>query len=506
MGPGVLGVIARVDALAAAVVDAIDTGITDRRQRRAIRHALRALAAADATLGVRADRTVERAGDTAMTRGEVRALWSRMLDLETAAAELGERAIGLETQGLMASERAVLSARLAAGAVAPPPPTPASLARTPAVASVVDAIDSLHAATRRLRELEAGTHDSRDAQDAGAPVDAEPTTSALGAPEGAEAPRRAAQVALASAVALLAGSLVSTSHQFWAAMPAYQLMQGVGGQTRSRELLRIVATVAGATAGFTMSLLLAHDPHLALIALAVCVFALGYTRSVSGLWAIVWVNAAFALVYDAWGTLDTELVGTRILETLIGAVAAAVVSALVLPLRTRSRVRKALADVASAVEAECRGGFDRRHGDAGEPTAGDTRAALQGSVAAFMRAVLPMRTDPAAFHAGGIQTLITGVWTLAAASRRLADAEPARDAAPADRGLWADIGRTTQTNVAALADAAAGRPVRHVVPPDTVAGMVGRMSGAGDRERGGDAVRVNSAALALVNATRPGSL
>jgi uncharacterized membrane protein YccC len=78
----------------------------------------------------------------------------------------------------------------------------------------------------------------------------------------------------------------------------------------------------------------------------VSAFLTSFLRAVSPSWAVFRQTVLLATVYDILSTLDVETVDVRILETAAGAIVAILVSAVLLPTRTRDRVMQGTAEVA----------------------------------------------------------------------------------------------------------------------------------------------------------------
>ncbi len=96
--------------------------------------------------------------------------------------------------------------------------------------------------------------------------------------------RRAIQAALATGLALAAGTAVTSStHQYWAALAAFLVLGGTSTveETRMKGVERVIGTIAGAVIGFGVTAFTGADPFVVLPLLAVCVFAAMYLRPVS---------------------------------------------------------------------------------------------------------------------------------------------------------------------------------------------------------------------------------
>ncbi|WP_029145981.1 FUSC family protein [Microbacterium luticocti] len=157
--------------------------------------------------------------------------------------------------------------------------------------------------------------------------------------------RQAVQAMLSTGLALWLGGFVSSSHQYWAAMPAFQVLSGSDGETRVKAWQRIGATIVGSAFAFGLAIYAGHEPAVALPLMVVSVFFMSYLRASSPAWTAFWMTLLLATLYDLLGTLTTETVQVRVVETAIGSIVAVLVSTLVLPTRTRARVLQGMAGI-----------------------------------------------------------------------------------------------------------------------------------------------------------------
>lgn len=266
---------------------------------------------------------------------------------------------------------------------------------------------------------------------------------AIAGPVGLPASRKAVQSGLATGLSLLVGTLVSTTYQFWAVMPAYQVLQSSGGETRANAAQKVLMTLVGAVVAFSAAVALSHAIWADLLLLGVCVFYMGYVRGVAPAWHAFWSTAQFALMYDALGKLHVETVVLRVTETAIGAAVAAVVAILVLPLLTRQRLHSGIEAALDTVEATVR--HSLRHGlrggdfapDSGSGSASDLEQlpdaeAMIKAVTQVEKIAVSIRRDPGSLRRNGIESQITLLWALAADARQLAEASAASASPPPD--------------------------------------------------------------------------
>ncbi|MFC9647009.1 FUSC family protein [Streptomyces sp. NPDC056937] len=166
---------------------------------------------------------------------------------------------------------------------------------------------------------------------------------AVPAPPGASgvvrtATRQAVQVAVAGALALGAGQLLSQDRWYWAVGAAWWIFVNTAsrGETLVRGFRRTVGTAAGCAVGLVVAVPLhgAPGPTAALVAL--CVFGIFYTAAVSYSWMIFFVTVMVGLLYGLLGVLDPGLLALRLAETGVGALGATAAVLLLLPVTTHA--------------------------------------------------------------------------------------------------------------------------------------------------------------------------
>ncbi|KRA23018.1 hypothetical protein ASD65_00215 [Microbacterium sp. Root61] len=280
-----------------------------------------------------------------------------------------------------------------------------------------------------------------DAAAAAGPAGATSPTSDADASPFAAPLRRAVQAALSTGLALWVGSLISTSYQYWAVMPAHQVLGETDGETYRKGTQRILATVAGATVGFGLAITVGSNPAVLLPALALTFFASTYFRAVSAPLSTFWQTMMFAMLYEYLGKLDTETIELRILETVVGAVIALVVAALILPTRTRTRLNTdtmRLVRTVKDVTERClqrlsndpaAAGFDRK-------SFAHEELQMTAQLRRVQATAAPLRRASGALDVHGIEGQLTALWALLLYTRHLIAATDAL--APAENTLTAD--------------------------------------------------------------------
>jgi uncharacterized membrane protein YccC len=309
-------------------------------------------------------------------------------------------------------------------------PTEAEIARWPRVARrVLTAARQLQRTSDGLRSARGGdlvlTVGEAKALLPSFDQDIAPVTSARGSwlprplPPGEAAPvwRHGVQAGTSTAVALFLASLVSSTHQYWAGLPAYQVIGGTDGETFTKGVRKVVGTVLGAVTGFGIAIGSDRSPFVLLPVLAVCVFAATYFRQTSMPLLSFWQTMLFAQLYEYLGRLDVEAIGVRVVETVIGAVVALVVAAVVLPTRARSKLGRQAVTLINTTGATTRAALEvwrRGRPVSTEEAAGFSRdvETMTDELRTLHETVGSVRRGPGAFDPAGIQNQLSRFWEL----------------------------------------------------------------------------------------------
>lgn len=179
-----------------------------------------------------------------------------------------------------------------------------------------------------------------------------PDASIAAAPSAATPPlawRSALRVTCAAVVAACIGYPFSPEHWYWAIITVFVISIGTSsaGDTIQKGLLRLTGTASGAFAGLCVATLVPSHSSLTLAGMALCVFGWSYFVLYSYAIGVFFLTLLIGLVYGEFGQNIPEIVGLRLLETLIGAAAACAAALWLIPLRTSDHVRtRALALIA----------------------------------------------------------------------------------------------------------------------------------------------------------------
>jgi hypothetical protein len=163
---------------------------------------------------------------------------------------------------------------------------------------------------------------------------------AAGSPPGPLAWRTAMRVTLAAALAMAGGMALSPQRWFWAVLTVYVVFLNARsrGDTIHKGLQRLFGTLLGIASGLVLATLLASSQVLQAAALLLSVFGMFYLFLASYTAGIFCVTVMLGLLYGMLGAAPEALLMLRLEETAIGAAAAILVAAFVLPVRTRDQV------------------------------------------------------------------------------------------------------------------------------------------------------------------------
>lgn len=522
---GVAAVSERTGSLLGTMLDLVSSGRGDPRLVRILRHELASLqAAAEVTAG-----RLDGAVTPGLSADRALSLRVRIFDVQLAAENLAALVPVVGGVALTIDQRATLSDELAdaqthvassrprpghdASPASPPPPladAPPSAAWPADARRTRAAIAELRGAVDRLQDVrehaDAGVDHSVEFPDAAAAAAAGALTTAGKRTPTTASGRLAIQAGISTGLALLLGSFVSTSHQYWAAMPAFSVLSGSDGETRTKAVQRVLATLAGATVAFGLAIVAGHSPAVAFPLLIASAFFIAFLRPIASVWTVFWQTMLLATMYDVLGTLSVETIQVRVVETAIGAIVAVVVSAVILPTRTRVRLRAGMVDVVGAARSVAEGLFAK--GADGTLARSHVGARIQGAVedlTALEALARPVRRNPGALRRRGIEAQLTALWSVLYYERR-ASAE-LRDPDPhALEGV--DLPRlalATSDNFAAVEAVLSGELPLRLQQADEL-DVSGPDTSDAARRWVLLVVRLNQALLSLIEAIRPGTV
>ncbi len=281
------------------------------------------------------------------------ALRGLVFDVEAAAENLSS-VVRREGPGLSERARARYAARAGRLAVAARAGRPVRVDRTAALAMVAreqqPRSDDAPVVARAFGRVETGLADLSSVVVTGhllegfAPVaavpaakspDPTPRAGSVQRPGLSLHARTAVQVAVAGALAILAGKSLSPVHWFWAVSASYVVFVNTKyrAATVRRAFGRVAGTVLGVVAGLLLGKAVTGDPHLAVVLIVLLIFAAYWLVSVSYTALVFCFTLTISALYSILGVLSWSLMSLRIKETVVGATIGGLVSVLVLPRR-----------------------------------------------------------------------------------------------------------------------------------------------------------------------------
>lgn len=153
--------------------------------------------------------------------------------------------------------------------------------------------------------------------------------------------RQAVQVGVAAALAIAAGTALSSARWFWAVTSAFVVYVGTSsrGEILTKGGLRVLGTLGGVVFGVLIAAFVGHNTIVALVLVVVSLFCGFYLSSVSSAFMIFFITTMLALLYGLLGEFSIGLLLTRLEETAVGAAIGVGVAYVVLPTPTRDVAR-----------------------------------------------------------------------------------------------------------------------------------------------------------------------
>ncbi len=313
--------------------------------------------------------------------------------------------------------------------------------------------------------------------------------------------RQAVQVGIASALAVVVGTQLSSTRWFWAVITAFVVYTGAStrGEILSKGWQRVLGTTGGVVAGVLVAAAVGGHVVVSVVLIALCLFLAVYLMAVSPAAMMFFITTMLALVYGLLGMFSIGLLVLRLEETAAGAVIGIVVSYVVFPSSTRGAAREAIADfldeLADVVDTSA---HDLTVGSDARPLAGDRAASLHERFGRLRDTTKPLTEGLAGLgdRAASRRTL----QGLAACDHhgrmlsRLADAAPGPVPDPACRDALAATATAVRANADVLAERLRGETSVQVHP---AAGCIDRLEQAAALLPGRDRARVLRAARHL---------
>jgi uncharacterized membrane protein YccC len=163
--------------------------------------------------------------------------------------------------------------------------------------------------------------------------------------------RQAIQVAVAGALAIIAGEALSPARYYWAVIAAFVMFAGTATRTETfvKGLNRIGGTLFGLVASVVFADLTAGSTAGVLAVIVGSMFLGFYLLRVSYLYMIFFVTVMVGQLYSVLHVFSTGLLLLRLEETAVGAVIGFLVALVVTPLSTKDTIRSARDAVLTAL-------------------------------------------------------------------------------------------------------------------------------------------------------------
>jgi uncharacterized membrane protein YccC len=269
-------------------------------------------------------------------------------------------------------------------------------------------------------------------------------------PPGPLAWRGAAQVTLASLVAMLGGMALSPQRWFWAVITVYVVFLNTRtrGDTIHKGSHRVVGTLVGLFGGLLIAMSI-EGSHLAECAIMLAaVFGIYYFYAVSYSIAIFFVTVLLGMVYGMLGVPLDQLLLLRLEETAIGVLAAGLAASFLWPKPTHRQVRLSGLQVLQSLRDVVQASLAAMEGDAcGAPIEAVRR--LDRQIADLRLALVPVAAGRFIMRRGRVERPVTALLACAEAARVLA-ASTVRPAADVDLAVLRRQAAAVESRIAAM--------------------------------------------------------
>jgi uncharacterized membrane protein YgaE (UPF0421/DUF939 family) len=161
------------------------------------------------------------------------------------------------------------------------------------------------------------------------------------------ATRKAIQGLVAGVLAIIVGNIISPQQPYWVLLTTFIIQIGTEsvGRTYVKGVQRSLGTVIGAVIGFAAAKVVSGHPLLEVILLFLVIFLMFYVFPVSYTWMSFFITMLIAFMYDLLlGGISAALIGARVMDTIAGALIALLVSAYILPKKTKGKVTETIDD------------------------------------------------------------------------------------------------------------------------------------------------------------------
>jgi uncharacterized membrane protein YgaE (UPF0421/DUF939 family) len=161
----------------------------------------------------------------------------------------------------------------------------------------------------------------------------------------------AVQTAIAAALAIISGELVSPNRWYWAAFTAYVMFQGTRsrGESVTKGVQFMIGTVIGVIVGALLGTLLSGHDVITLAAIILAVFLAFQANQAAFGVMVFWITIILGLMFGLLGYFPPELMLLRLKETAAGAACGALVASFVLVRREHAATTDAIIALLSAL-------------------------------------------------------------------------------------------------------------------------------------------------------------
>ena len=204
--------------------------------------------------------------------------------------------------------------------------------------------------------------------------------------------RASIQVAVAAAIAIVVGDLVSSQRLYWAVLAtflAFMATTNSGEQVR-KALFRVAGTAIGIVIGDVAVHLTGGHIWSSLLIVLVALFFGIYLIRVNYTFMAIGITVTLSQLYAQLGEFSWNLLVLRLVETAIGVGAVIVTVLLVVPLRPQRVLTTGVLLWFRSLSTLVNGGLDRMLGGRDESLRADVRA-VDASYAALESVAMPLR-------------------------------------------------------------------------------------------------------------------
>ncbi|WP_226578578.1 FUSC family protein [Halobacillus litoralis] len=170
--------------------------------------------------------------------------------------------------------------------------------------------------------------------------------------------KKAVQSLIAGTIAILVGYMISPIQPYWVLLTTFIVQLGTDtvGRTYLKGVERSVGTVIGALIGFVLATLVSGHSELEVFLLFTVMFLAFYLLPVSYTLTSMFITMLIAFMYDLiLGGISYQLLGARVLDTIVGASIAYAVSALIYPTKTMDKVSDEITDYLNQLDGYVKG-------------------------------------------------------------------------------------------------------------------------------------------------------